>query len=63
MMVDFTKQLRNDRKQYVRLREITSLVAARHPGTDLGKAKAEECRILSGAIANTDAAINVNESS
>ncbi|UGY03265.1 hypothetical protein [Bradyrhizobium quebecense] len=56
VMVDFTEQLRNDRRAYVRLRERAALIAATYP-TDIGKAAADQCRVLDGAIANVDAAL------
>lgn len=56
-MVDLTKQLRKDRRNYVRRRERAALVAAAYPEMDLGRDAAEECRVLDGAIANVDAGL------
>jgi hypothetical protein len=59
-MVDITEQLRNDRKKYVELRKSAARFAALYPSRDLGKAMAEQCRILDTAIANIDVAMKIN---
>jgi hypothetical protein len=59
-MVDITEQLRNDRKKYVELRKSAVRVFALYSNSDLGKAMAEQCRILDAAVDNIDVALKLS---
>jgi hypothetical protein len=57
--IDISGQLRDQRKEYVRLRERAARISDQVPGSDIGAAMAEQCRILDSAIASIDAALNM----
>jgi hypothetical protein len=59
-MVDITEQLRDDRKKYVELRKSAVRFFALDSNSDMGKAMAEQCRILDAAIANIDVALKLS---
>jgi len=59
-MVNISEQLRNDRKDYVKLRERAALVVERYPDCGIGRVMIAQCRILDAAIANIDVALTMS---
>jgi len=59
-MVDTTKQLRDDRRKLMELRENAQRIIAQHPGTDLGNTVAEYCQNLDLPISSINAALKLS---
>jgi hypothetical protein len=57
--VDISEQLRDQRKEYVKLQDRALLIAQRYPEGDLRKAMQEQCKILEMAIASVDMALGI----
>ena len=57
--IGISEQLRDQRKEYVRLRERAALISKQFPNTDLGAAMAEQSKILETVIARIDVALKI----
>jgi hypothetical protein len=57
--IDISKQLRDQRKEYVRFRERAALISKQSPNSDLGAAMAELSKALDAAIASIDVALKI----
>jgi hypothetical protein len=55
--VDISEQLRDQRREYVKLQDRALLISQNYPNSDLGALMAHHVRILEGAISSIDAAL------
>lgn len=56
---ELLKWLRAERQAYVEARKQAAQIAAAVPNTDVGRAAAERCKILDGAILSVDEALKI----